>query len=149
MPKFYFLILLMLSGLTMHTAYASTNIIGYVKTIEGEAEVSTGKQTIKAVPGTPIHLGDDLKTGEHGAIGITFKDNTIISIGHNTKLTVDQYLYAPAHDDLRLTATLVKGTLHYISGIIAKLKPDNVNIITPTGTIGVRGTHFVVKVGED
>jgi hypothetical protein len=50
---------------------------------------------------------------------------------------------------LKLWATISKGTLQYVSGVIAKLKPDAVAVRTPTGVIGVRGTRFVVMVEPD
>jgi hypothetical protein len=34
------------------------------------------------------------------------------------------------------------------SGTIAKLAPEKVSVVTKTGTIGVRGTRFVVSVDE-
>ncbi|MEI7613103.1 MAG: FecR domain-containing protein [Betaproteobacteria bacterium] len=123
--------------------------IGYVKTTEGEASVVASGKITKAVPGTPIQLGNVLKTGKRGSMGVTFKDNTIMSLGPDTELTVDEYLYAPAKGDLKLGARIVKGTLNYTSGVIAKLKPEAIILNTPTGNIGVRGTHFVVLVGED
>ncbi|MND08583.1 hypothetical protein D3C83_313120 [compost metagenome] len=61
-------------------------------------------------------------------------------------MTVDEYLYAPGKGDLRLGTSMTKGSLQMVSGVIAKLKPDAVSVKTPTGTIGVRGTHFLVKV---
>jgi hypothetical protein len=72
-----------------------------------------------------------------------------MSIGPNTELTVDEYLYAPSKGKLKLGATMAKGTLAYLSGAIAKIKPDAVTVKTPTGTIGVRGTHFVLKVEDE
>lgn len=148
MFKFYLLIFILFE-LIGQSSIAAENNIGYIKNAEGEAAVMIGNETVNAKPGTPVRLGNILKTGEHGSLGVTFKDNTLMSIGHNTEVVVDEYLYAPAHDDLKLVATLTKGTLHYISGIIAKLKPEAVTLVTPTGTIGVRGTNFVVKAGEE
>jgi hypothetical protein len=63
-------------------------------------------------------------------------------------MVVEEYLFAPSQGKLKLGSKLTKGTLNYISGSIAKLKPDAVSVGTPTGTIGVRGTHFVLKVDE-
>jgi len=71
-----------------------------------------------------------------------------MSFGPNTELTVSEYLYAPGQGKLRLGSKLTKGSLNYVSGVIAKLKPDAVTLETPTGTIGVRGTQFLVKVEE-
>ncbi len=130
-------------------ALADTGIIGYVKTVKGEAAVVNAGQQVKAVVGTPIMIGSVLKTGANASLGVTFKDNTVMSFGPDTELTVDEYLYAPNKGNLKLGASLAKGTLAYLSGAIAKIKPDAVSVKTPTGTIGVRGTHFVVRVEPD
>lgn len=124
----------------------TAEVVGHVKTVKGDAQVVTAGKAAKAVPGTPVFAGSQLKTGANAAMGVTFKDNTVMSFGPNTELTVDDYLYAPNQGKLKLGASLAKGTLAYLSGAIAKIKPEAVTVKTPTGTIGVRGTHFVVKV---
>lgn len=120
--------------------------IGYVKTVAGEAWVSNAGQRVRAAPGSTVLLGSQLITGSASALGVAFKDNTLMSIGPDTELTVDEYLYAPAKGQLSLSTRLGRGTLNYISGVIAKLKPEAVTIKTPAGIIGVRGTQFVAKV---
>ena len=129
-------------------AFSDEAAIGYVKTVKGDAMVITSGQQVKAEVGTPVMTGSKLKTGANGSMGVTFKDNTVMSFGPNTELTVDDYLYKPNQGQLKLGASMAKGTLAYLSGAIAKIKPDAVSVKTPTGTIGVRGTHFVVKVDE-
>jgi hypothetical protein len=73
----------------------------------------------------------------------------MLSFGPNTELTVDEYLYEPADEQLKLSTRLIRGTLNYIAGVIAKLKPDAVSVRTPMGVIGVRGTQFLVKVEDE
>ncbi len=138
---------LMLMGLVW-SAQAQTEAIGYVKTVTGEAWVTSTGQRVKAAPGSAVMLGSKLQTGPAASLGVSFKDNTLMSFGPDTELTVDEYLYAPAQNELKLSTRLVRGTLNYLSGVIAKLKPDAVSVKTPTGVIGVRGTQFVVKVEE-
>lgn len=128
---------------------AEESPIGYVKNVSGDASVSTAGQTVKAETGTPLLLGSVLRTGKNGSMGVTFKDETVMSFGPDTELSVDEYLYAPAQDKLKLGSRLSKGSLNYVSGVIAKLKPDAVSVETPTGTIGIRGTQFVVKVDSE
>jgi hypothetical protein len=67
----------------------------------------------------------------------------------DTSVTVTEFLYDPAKAELKLTAKMLKGALQYISGVIAKLKPEAVVIQTPSGYIGVRGTRFLVLVEEE
>lgn len=127
-------------------ARAEEQPIGYVKTVTGEATVSTGKSRVAAQAGTPLFMGSRLQTGPAGSMGVAFRDDTLMSFGPDTELTVDEYLYAPELGKLRLASTLIRGSLNYISGLIARLRPDAVSVSTPSGTIGVRGTQFAVKV---
>lgn len=135
-------------GLFSIGAMADDATIGYVKTVQGVTTVTSAGKISNAVPGTALRLGDTLNTGKNSSMGVTFKDNTVMSFGPNTELTVDEYLYSPSKGDLKLSASMSKGTLQYVSGIIAKLKPEAVTVKTPTGNIGVRGTRFLVKVDE-
>ena len=82
-------------------------------------------------------------------MGLTFGDNTMLSFGPNSEFVVDEYLYAPAKDELRLDVSTLRGTMQYVSGMIAKLKPDAVAIKTPKGVIGVRGTRFAFTLEEN
>lgn len=140
------LIILAILPLLSLAAYADDSIIGYVKTVSGTAYIVNAGAATAAEPGTPIRMNNTLKTGAGSAMGVTFKDNTVMSFGPGTEITMDEYLYNPSTDNLKLSARIARGTLEYISGVIAKLKPEAVAIKTPTGTIGVRGTHFLVKV---
>lgn len=138
-------VLVLFSALSV---WADDAVIAYVKTVTGEASVTTAGKQVKAEVGTPIMLGSKLKTGPKSSMGVTFKDETMMSLGADSELTVDEYLYAPAQGKLKMGSKLSKGSLNYVSGVIAKLKPDAVTIATPSGSIGVRGTQFLVKVEE-
>jgi hypothetical protein len=122
--------------------------VGFVKTVTGDASVTTAGQRVVAQPGTAVLLGSQLKTAKGAAMGIAFKDNTLMSFGPDTELTVDEFVYVPAQGQLLLGTRLTRGSLNYVSGIIAKLKPDAVTVKTPAGIIGVRGTQFVARVEE-
>lgn len=130
-------------------ALADEFVIGYVKTVQGQASVVTAGRSVQAEPGQALNLAMVLKTGGNGSMGVTLKDDTLLSIGPDTELVLDEFIYAPAQGQLRLVARMVRGSLNYVSGWIAKLKPDAVVVGTPTGNIGVRGTHFVVAVNQD
>jgi hypothetical protein len=55
-------------------------------------------------------------------------------------------VFNPNQGQVKFGSQLTKGTLNYVSGAIAKINPEAVAVKTPTGTIGVRGPNFVVKV---
>ena len=127
---------------------ADDAVIGYIKTITDQTTIVESGNPVKASLGSPVHAGNVIKTDENGATGLTLKDNTVLSIGPNTELKIEAYQFEPQQDKLLLNASLLKGTLHYISGVIAKLRPEAVTVKTPTGVIAVRGTRFLVKVEE-
>ena len=62
--------------------------VGYVKTVTGDASVTTAGQRLSTQPGTPVLLGSQLKTAKGASMGIAFKDNTLMSFGSDTELTV-------------------------------------------------------------
>lgn len=130
-------------------AAAQAQPVGYVKTVTGEAYVITGGQRVRAQPGTPVLAGSQVRTLPGASVGITCIDNTLLALGPDTSFTLDEYAYAPAQGKLGLLATLSRGTLNYVSGVIARLQPDAVRVKTPSGIIGVRGTEFAAKVEGD
>lgn len=134
-----------MAGMMSLNAQADDKVLAFVKIVEGEASITSESAVLPAKPGMPLYLGNIIKTGANGSLGLTFKDNTVMSLGPDTEVTIDEYLYAPANDELKLSAKLVRGTLHFISGVIAKLKPEAVSVKTPAGIIGVRGTRFLAK----
>lgn len=138
-----------LATLTVAGALLADAPIGYVKTVSGSATVTTADKVVKAEVGTPVFLGSVLQTGKSSSLGLTLKDETIMSFGSDTQLTVDEYLYAPAEGKLKLNSRLARGSLNYVSGVIAKLQPDAVTVKTPSGVIGVRGTQFLLKVDPE
>lgn len=119
---------------------------GYVKTLTGEASVDSGGRIVKAQVGTPLTAGDVIRTAAASSLGVTLKDNTLMSFGPSTEFRLDDYVFAPAKGDLKLGGRIASGSMHYVSGAIAHLKPEAVEFKTPTGIIGVRGTRFVVVV---
>jgi hypothetical protein len=75
-------------------------------------------------------------------------DDSLLSTGPNSVLSLDQYVFDPATRRGRFDASLNKGTLAVISGRIAKQAPDAMTVRTPTAILGVRGTEFAVGVNE-
>lgn len=121
---------------------------GVVKNVTGQVSIVSGGATRPAEPGAALAIGDTVHTGADGSLGLTLKDNTLLSFGPSTAFTLEQFLFAPAQGQLQLVGRIASGSLHYVSGAIARLKPQAVQIKTPTGIIGVRGTRFVAVVGE-
>jgi hypothetical protein len=128
------------------SALAQEARIGTIKTVKGMARVVSGSDRVPAAVGTAVHQNDVLETGDDGAVGLTFIDNTTLSLGPKSKITLSKVVFDPDKGDFAFVAQLAKGTFMFVSGGIAKLAPQAVEIRTPTSTIGIRGTRFLVKV---
>jgi hypothetical protein len=98
--------------------------------------------------GDKILMGDSLKTGPEGSLGMIFKDDTLLSIGPQSEITISEFLFSPAEGKLSIVTRLLKGTAAYLTGIIAKLSPESVRFETPVANIGIRGTKFAVKIED-
>ena len=137
---------LTLCWLAGSTAAAET--IGFVKTVTGGAWLERQGVKTQVKEGDAVEMNDSLSTGADGSLGVTFKDETMISLGPDTQMTIDAYLYQPREAKLGMVTSVSKGTMQFVSGVIAKLAPETVKVNTPTGTLGVRGTRFLVVVNN-
>lgn len=123
---------------------------GTVKTAKGIVSIERGGQKLAAAPGARVEVADRIVTGADGAVGITLRDNTMLSAGPNSVLSLDKFAFDSTTHAGTVDATLKRGTLGVISGKIAKADPDAVRFRTPTVTLGVRGTEFVLEAaGEE
>jgi hypothetical protein len=77
-----------------------------------------------------------------------FSDETLLSLGPESLVVVDQYVFAPRQGKFSIVLKMLRGTAAYLSGLISKLTPEAAHFETPSASIGIRGTHFVVKVEE-
>ena len=128
------------------TDVAAEEFVGLVKSVEGQVSVVRSGESTDAKAGMEIKMGDVLKTGADGSVGLIFSDDTIVSMGPRTELAVEAYLFEPLEGKLAFIARILRGTVSYLSGQIAKLSPESVKLVTPAATIGVRGTHVLIKV---
>ena len=87
-----------------------------------------------------------IKTDGSGSVGLVFSDDTRVTLGPGTEIAVDDYLFKPLEKNLSFVLRIVQGTVSYLSGQMAKLSPESVDLVMPAATIGVRGTHILIKV---
>ena len=89
-----------------------------------------------------------LKTGADGSVGITMADNSLLSAGPNSILSLDRFDFDPTSNQGRFDAQLQKGSLSVISGRMAKQSPEAMTVRTPSAILGVRGTEFVLSAND-
>lgn len=119
---------------------------GIVKTMAGEVVIARSGRTIVAEPNLILYEDDVVQTGPNGKAGLILEDDTVISMGLNSRFAIENFKYKPYEKKLSLIVRVFQGTVSLLCGQIAKLAPDMVHIKTPNATIGVRGTHILIKV---
>ena len=122
---------------------------GIVKIANGTVAIERSGEKHPAVPGARVEVGDRVITGADGAVGITLRDNTLLSAGAESVLVIDKFLFNSTTHAGEIDASVKRGTLAVISGKIAKQSPDTVRFRTPNSILGVRGTAFVIDVGDN
>ena len=122
--------------------------VGQIKVAKGRVTVERKGQELAAQVGMPLETADVVKTGADGSVGITMRDNSLLSAGPNSILSLEHFEFDPTTSDGRFDARLRRGTLAVVSGRIAKKSPQAMTVRTPSAVLGVRGTEFVVSVDE-
>jgi hypothetical protein len=122
--------------------------VGVVKVSKGTAAVERSGQRLPAPVGTKVREGDVVVTGRDGSIGITFNDNSLLSLGPDSRLSIDRFAFDPTTHRGAFETSLGTGTLSGVSGKIATQSPDAMKVRTPAALLGVRGTEFLVRTGE-
>lgn len=143
------LLLLILASPLLQTGSArADDAIGYVKSAEGTTVVVREGETTPIEVGDPVFVADLLIVKGSGSMGITFIDNSQLSMGSGSQLKLTSFEFVPKEEKLSFVTELLKGTLLYVSGVIAKLSPDSVSVVTPVATLSVRGTKFLARVDD-
>ncbi len=86
-----------------------------------------------------------LRTLDDSALHVGFVDGTDLRLGARSEIFIDKYVFDPDRGKGEFIATVNKGIFRFITGKMAK---QDYRIVTPTATIGVRGSDFIVLVNQ-
>jgi len=139
---------IMMAALLACAASALAADIGQVKVAKGDVQIQRGATKQPAKVGMGIQAADVVLTGTDGAAGITFTDNSLVSVGPNSIFAIDRYSFDTTTHAGEFEGSLKKGKLAAVSGKMVKQSPEAMKIRTPSAVMGVRGTEFVVQVDD-
>ncbi len=139
MVRFLFVFLILFS-------YIFALDIAVVKRVTGDVSLKRGDKTVVVKPGNSLKEGDTLITKQESSVGFIFHDGTMLSLGENSILKINRYIFKPLDERFTLDVKLNKGQASFQSGKIGKLAPETVKFRVPDGIVGIRGTKFFVEV---
>ena len=147
MNRMYMTVAALVLAITAAGASAA-EFAGVVKTVRGTASVERSGQRIAVAPGTRVEQSDRVMTGTDGHLGITMRDDTLLTLGPRSDLTLESYAFDPKTHDGNFLASLKTGILSVVTGLLPRRRPDSFTVKTPISTMGVRGTEFIVEARE-
>jgi tetratricopeptide (TPR) repeat protein len=110
-----------------------------------QANVSGQAGQVKV--GDLVYLGDVVRTGADGRVGINFTDGSSFNLTSNARMTLDEFVYDPNGKSNSTLFNLTRGTFTFVAGKVAKT--GDMKVDTPVATMGVRGTTPRIEISED
>ena len=133
----------------VNSSIASANISEFIGVIGAAIGEIQNQKNEKLVNGSKIFYGDTITSKQQSNAQILFLDQTVLTLGEDTELTIDEFIYDPASHEGSFVSNVKSGTVKFITGQISNKNPDNLEVKIPSGTLGARGTEFVVLSESD
>ena len=141
---------LLISCSVSYIAIASERV-GTIGIVVGQADVVNRNIELKIKEN--IYFGDVIRTAAQTNLQILFDDETVFTIGENTEIVINEFIYDPNQDNElnKISAEVMQGSLKVVTGLISKENPENLSITLPTGVLATRGTEVqaLVKPGQN
>jgi len=115
--------------------------IGNVAAVTGKAKIERNTKSIVMKYGTAIEEKDKIVTQNNSKVQIILKDQTIVTIGENSKYSFTEYKFNTKADS-KVKMKLDHGFFRVVTGKIGKIAPERFKVQSKSATIGIRGTHF-------
>ncbi len=123
----------------------SSEFIGVIGVAVGEINNQNNE---KLLSGSKIFYGDTIVVKSKSNAQILFLDETVMTVGEDTELTIDDFIYDPQTNNGNFVTNIKSGVVKTISGKISEKNPDKLEIKIPNGSLGVRGTEFLVSLND-
>jgi hypothetical protein len=131
---------LVVSIFSASVAVAQPMAVGAVDKVQARVDATQSGQTRPLVVNSDVYFRDRCHSGQGARLQVTLKDGTQLTLGEHATLVVDEFIYDPFRSRGELSIRVVKGAFLYVSGLIEGEAGAKVQIHTPVGAIGLRGT---------
>jgi len=138
--------LLIISFFCVNINAFADNGIAIVKSSKGDVKAKRSDEILSLLPGVRLQVGDIIITGSNSRVGIIFNDGSVLSLDENSFFRINDFVFKPIEKKFKFNLYLENGAALFESGKIGKLAPQNFKFEIPEGTIGIRGTKFLVEV---
>jgi hypothetical protein len=127
----------------------SAQEVGTVAAVEGAAEIGSGGAFTTAAIGSPVHRGDQLRTGTPGRLRVVFQDDSVLAISENSFVTVNEQVFNAESGKAKSFIELLQGKVSAVVSEYYHRAGNTYEIKTVTAVAGVRGTEFSMAYNPD
>jgi hypothetical protein len=116
--------------------------IGAAANVSGDVSVVRSGKKEKVGPGFAVHANDHVVLGPDGHLQVLLLDETVFTLGPNSDMVLDEFVYDPSTSVSKIIATITKGVFRFVTGKVKRAESDDSRFRFAYGTIGIRGTDF-------
>jgi len=117
--------------------------IGSVIAIRGDVQAVTADgQSRELAMKQNVFRRDTIRTGAHSRVQMMFADNTVISLGRDTVMSLEEFEYDPKSSEGAMVTRVDEGVFRVLGGALTAIAPEKFRTETPTATIGIRGSFY-------
>ena len=121
--------------------------IGEVIEQTGSGQIIRDKEEIQVADLPEVELNDIAETA-NGKMKIEFLDKAQLDLKEHSEVLIDEIYYDPDPSLSKMSMKFTMGTARFASGSLGLINKANIDIQTPTATIGIRGTDFTTTIDE-
>ena len=136
----------LLTGFLLCGSAIAADDIAIVKQAQGDVTIKRVGELLAVRQSDKLQAGDILITGKNSRVGVIFHDGSVLSLEEKSFLRIKKFVFKPIENTFKFNLQLKKGAALFESGKIGILSPEDFTFEIPEGTIGIRGTKFLVEV---
>ncbi|MBS0522915.1 MAG: FecR domain-containing protein [Proteobacteria bacterium] len=127
---------------------AMAQTVGVTSAASGEPRGTPPAQNERILRvGIDVFANERVRTGANDRAHLVFNDGSALSVGVNSEITIDRFVYDPTTRQGDLQMTAARGAFRFVGGAISK--KAEVKVTTPAGNIGIRGGIVTISIGND
>lgn len=143
LPLIFMVVLVLFTGRVM------ADSIGEVEEMSGTVEAQLGDEPVRTLAkGDPVFVGDVITTARRSHVVVRFQDTTLFELGPRSSFEINDFVYQQEVAESSFGARILRGTFRFVTGLVARDKPEAFNVTATVATIGIRGTHVVGEVAD-
>lgn len=139
-------LLLLFVALVLGSGQAHAARIGVASVVKNDVNGSAGGQVRVIQVGSGVFQNEIISTGAASSAQLLFRDETSLTIGASSRVTLDRFVYNPATRTGDVVVNALQGSFRFVSG---SAQPGGYTIKTPVATVGLRGTIVEGYIAAD